>query len=41
MAITGNTFSSVPIAIELREPQSENILFSNNSLIDSPSDHLP
>ncbi len=37
--ITGNTFSSLPKAIELREPKSEHVLFSNNVLIDSPSDH--
>ena len=41
VAISGNTFSSVPKAVELREPKSENILFSNNLLIDSPSDPLP
>jgi hypothetical protein len=41
VAITGNTFSSAPKAVELREPKSENILFSNNMLIDSPSDPLP
>lgn len=39
--ITGNTFSSVPKAVELRDPKSENVLFSNNLLIDSPADPLP
>lgn len=37
--ITGNTFSSLPKALELREPKSERVLFSNNLLIDAPSDH--
>jgi len=41
VAIAGNTFSGVPKAIELRGPKSENILCSNNLLIDSPSDLLP
>ena len=36
--VTGNTFSSVPKAVELREPKSEHVLFSNNLLIDAPSD---
>lgn len=39
VTITGNTFSSLPKALELREPKSEQILFSNNLLIDAPSDH--
>lgn len=37
--ITGNTFSSLPKALELREPNNEHVLFSNNLLIDAPSDH--
>ncbi len=37
--ITGNTFSSLPKAVELREPKSEHVLFLNNVLVDSPSDH--
>lgn len=41
VTITGNTFSSVPKAVELRAPKSENIHFSNNLLIDSPSDVVP
>lgn len=41
VTITGNTFSSVPKAVELRDPKSENILFSNNLLIDAPSDVMP
>lgn len=41
IAITGNTFSSLPKAVELRDPKSESILFSNNLLIDSPTDPLP
>lgn len=41
VSITGNTFSSVPKAVELREPASENILFSTNLMIDAPSDLLP
>ena len=36
--ITGNTFSSVPKALELREPKSEHVLFSNNVLVDAQSD---
>lgn len=39
--ITGNTFSSVPKAVELREPKSEQVLFSNNLLIDAPTDLGP
>lgn len=39
--ISGNTFSSVPKAVELRGPVSENIQFSGNQLIDSPSDIKP
>jgi hypothetical protein len=38
LTIIGNTFSSVPKAVEIREPASENILFQNNLLIDAPSD---
>lgn len=38
LTIIGNTFSSVPKAVEVREPASENILFQNNLLIDAPSD---
>jgi hypothetical protein len=38
VAITGNSFSSVPKAVELREPTSENILFRDNLLVDAPSD---
>jgi hypothetical protein len=38
IAITGNSFSSVPKAIELREPASENVLFQDNLLVDAPSD---
>lgn len=41
LAIIGNTFSSVPKAVEVREPASENILFQNNLLIDAPSDLAP
>lgn len=41
ITITGNTFSSLPAALELREPKSENVLFSNNQLIDAPADPLP
>ena len=41
VTITGNTFSSVPKAIELRAPKSENIHVSNNLLVDSPSDVMP
>lgn len=39
VAITGNTFSSLPKALELRERKSERILLSNNVLTESPSDH--
>lgn len=39
VAIIGNTFSGVPKAVELREPPSQRVLFSNNVLIDAPSDH--
>lgn len=39
VTITGNTFSSVPKALELREPKSEHVPSSNNLLIDAPSDH--
>lgn len=39
--ITGNTFSSVPKAVELREPKSEHVVFSNNLLIDAPTDLGP
>jgi hypothetical protein len=38
IAITGNSFSSVPKAIELREPASKNVLFQDNLLVDAPSD---
>ncbi len=38
VTITGNTFSSLPKALELRQPKSERVLFSNNVLIDAPSD---
>lgn len=38
ITITGNTFSSVPKAVELRGPRSENILFQHNLLIDAASD---
>lgn len=41
VTITGNTFSSLPKAVELREPKGENILFSNNLIIDSQSDLAP
>lgn len=41
ITITGNTFSSLPKALEVREPKSENVLFSNNQLIDAPADALP
>ena len=37
--VSGNTFSSLPKALELREPKSEQVLFSNNVLVDAPSDH--
>ncbi|MCG6156583.1 right-handed parallel beta-helix repeat-containing protein [Rubinisphaera margarita] len=36
--ISGNTFSSVPKAVELRGEKSENIHFNDNLLIDAPSD---
>ena len=36
--IVGNTFSSLPKSIELRDPKSENISFPHNLLIDAPSD---
>ncbi|HEY2251326.1 MAG TPA: right-handed parallel beta-helix repeat-containing protein [Planctomycetaceae bacterium] len=39
VCISGNAFSSVPKALELRGPKSERILFSNNVLTESPSDH--
>ena len=39
VAIIGNTFSSVPKAVEVREPASRRVLFSNNVLIEAPSDH--
>ena len=41
VTISGNTFSSVPKAVELRGSTSENIVFADNLLIDSPSDPLP
>lgn len=37
--IVGNTFSSVPRALELRGPPSQRIQFRENLLIDAPSDH--
>lgn len=37
--ITGNTFSSLPKAVELREPKSQHVLFMSNVLIDAPTDH--
>lgn len=39
VTISGNLFGSVPKAVELRQPKSERILFSNNVLTESPSDH--
>jgi hypothetical protein len=39
--ITGNTFSSLPKSVELRRPDSENLIFSNNLMIDAPSDLAP
>lgn len=39
ITISGNTFGSLPKALELRDPKSERILFSNNVLVESPSDH--
>jgi parallel beta-helix repeat protein len=39
VAITGNTFSSVPKAVELRGDPSRQVLFSDNVLIDAASDH--
>ena len=41
VAISGNTFSGLPKAIEWRGAKSENILFSNNLQIDAPSDPVP
>lgn len=41
ITITGNTFSSVGKALELRGPKSENILFTTNLIIDSALDTLP
>jgi len=37
--ISGNTFSSVPKAIELGELPTSNVLFNSNLLIDTPSEH--
>lgn len=37
--ITGNTFSSVPKAVELREPKSQHVFFMSNVLVDTPADH--
>jgi hypothetical protein len=37
--VSGNTFSSVPRAVELRGGSSPNILFRDNLLVESPSDH--
>ncbi|MBI5760804.1 MAG: right-handed parallel beta-helix repeat-containing protein [Planctomycetales bacterium] len=39
VAVSGNVFSSVPKALELRDPKSRHLLFSNNLLADAPSDH--
>lgn len=39
--ITGNTFSSLPKSVELRQPKSDNVLFSDNLLIEAPSDFAP
>lgn len=39
--ITGNTFSSLPKSVELRQPKSDNVLFSDNLLIAAPSDFAP
>lgn len=41
ITITGNTFSSLPKAVEVRDPKSAGILFNNNRLIDAPADPLP
>ena len=40
VAISGNVFSCVPKALELRGPKSQHLLFSNNLLADAPSDQL-
>ncbi len=37
--ISGNTFSSVPKAVELRGESSAHAMFHGNLLIDAPSDH--
>lgn len=39
--INGNTFSSVPKAVETRGTASENVQFTDNMLIDAPSDLQP
>jgi hypothetical protein len=39
--INGNTFSSVPKAVETRGAASENVQFSDNLLIDAPGDLAP
>ena len=40
VAISGNLFSSLlPKAVELRGADSKQILFGDNLLVDSPSDH--
>ena len=39
VTITGNTFSSLPKAVELREPKSQQVLFTSNVLVDAPADH--
>ncbi len=39
VAITGNTFSSVPKALELRGGEQSRILFSGNVLTETASDH--
>lgn len=36
--ISGNTFSSLPKAVELREPKSQHVLFTSNVLVDAPAD---
>ncbi len=41
VTIAGNTFSSLPKAVEMRQPKSENVLFSNNLLIEAPSELAP
>ena len=36
--ITGNTFSSLPEAVEPREPKNERVLLSNNLQIEAPNE---